>query len=148
MIASSPEDSGEREPVVEPPTARDAALEHVVDDLAARQECAEWAFEELSKGQTAEALTAELVSNGWGEEDAADLVEMVRRQTRDVRGVVTRDAVARDVNQRYRRTMGGWWVGMPLFAAGMRLIGAVRNFLAMRQVRRRKRDEQTNAEEE
>ena len=63
-----------------------------------------------------EEVTADLVSNGWGEEDAAEIVEEQRQATRRQRGVVTRDDVAYVAERRYRKsTRRIWFVVMITF---------------------------------
>lgn len=112
-------------------------LEHIVDDLEAKEECADWIFGELTKGRTAESIAEELVENGWREDDANDLVERVRRLTRGERGVVTRDEVVRGLNRRYQRGMaGGWLVGFPVLAAAFRLMYSIMNSIGLGRVRR------------
>jgi hypothetical protein len=114
-----------------------APLEHIVDDLASKEECADWIFSELSKARTAESIAEELVENGWSEDDAGDLVERVRRLTRGERGVVTRDDVMRGLNRRYQRGMAsGWLVGFPVLAAAFRLMHSLVNSIALVRVRR------------
>lgn len=77
----------------------------------------------MAKGRTPEDLASELVSNGWDEDDAAGIVENARRQTRHLRGVVTRDDVARSAWAHYRRGMGmRWFAGFPMLSAALRLM--------------------------
>src|SRR5206468_3985240 len=66
-------------------------LEHVVDDVEELGQAASWAEVQLLAGRTVEELVAELVADGWAEDDAAELVERARRDTRRQRGVLTRD---------------------------------------------------------
>jgi hypothetical protein len=83
----------------------ESPLDHVVDDVEAREQSAKWAYEQLAEGRTPEEVEAALVASGWPPSDAATMAEEARRQTRHLRGVITRDDVARVSEARYRRAM-------------------------------------------
>jgi hypothetical protein len=110
-------------------------LENVVDDDAPRREAIEWATAELAAGRGFDEVTAELVGRGWLEGDTAEIVEAARRQTRHVRGVVTRQQVVRASNQHYRSSMGGWFIGFPSVAAMRRLIHSLASLASLRRNR-------------
>src|SRR5688572_4387208 len=86
-VYDCPEMSGDESST--PPDPAEA-LNDIVDDTAARDEAIEWVHAQFSMGSTAEEIVADLVSQGWEENDAAELVEQVRQMTRRERGVVTR----------------------------------------------------------
>lgn len=65
-------------------------LDNVVDDTAARDTCAEWAFGEIGGGRAAEEVAADLVANGWSQDDAEQIAEQARQRTRAQQGVTTR----------------------------------------------------------
>ena len=67
----------------------------VVDDYSDREAWRERAADGFSRGLPPDELIADLVAGGWERAEAEELVELVRRQTRDERGVTTRDSVAR-----------------------------------------------------
>src|SRR5689334_16614977 len=77
-------------------------LEQVVDDSTPRQQCSAWVHEQLVAGRDADELLAELLGNGWPQEDAESIVEGQRRATRHLRGCVTRAQVAAVAEKRYR----------------------------------------------
>ena len=89
------------------PPAPDAAanLEHIVDDTEERGAIRDWIFEQLAHGRDPDQLLPEVIELGWSGEDAEELVEEGRRKTRHLRGVVTREDVARAAEARYRRSM-------------------------------------------
>lgn len=125
-IESSPGDS------TDPPP-----LEHVVDDFDARQTWGEWAVEQLAAGRTAEDVAAELVTNGWGEEDAAEMAEDARRATRHLRGVVTREQVVAENSSRCRKAMAlRWFTPILSIASLWRLLNSI---VAVWQTRKRAR---------
>lgn len=108
-------------------------LDSVVDDLQPRMEASDWACEELLKGRLAEEVAADLVGNGWGEEDADQIVEEQRQATRRLRGVVTREDVAGAAAARYRKSMRLKWarIGIVVVAVilflGIRYLRSIRN---------------------
>jgi len=87
-------------------------LDRVIDDLEPKEAWFEWAVDEMAKGRCPEELAAEMVAQGWGEEDAAELVETARRRTRHLRGVITRDEVARENAARYHKATALNWFSM------------------------------------
>ncbi len=98
----------------------------IVDDSAAREQATEWARDELLAGRNADELTAELIEQGWDEDDARLMVEAERKDTRAERGVLTRDAVARGAEKAYRGAFsGGWVTGFPTIASARRLMHAI-----------------------
>jgi hypothetical protein len=130
--------SNEPESNVDPPRVEAGALDHVVDDLEARRQCADWVRAELLDGRTPEQIVSELAAAGWPADDAEGIVEDGRRQTRAERGVVTRDDVVREANRRYRGAMGtGIVTGLPTAASAKRLFYAILNVLALGRFRRR-----------
>ena len=116
------------------------SLNHIIDDLSTREQCADWIAEGLIEGRTVESLTEELVANGWHEDDASDLIEQVRRLTRNQRGVVTRNDIVRDADRRYRRAMGGWFTGLPTFTAAFKLLNSLITLVGFRRIKNEKRD--------
>jgi hypothetical protein len=110
-----------------------AALDQIVDDDTPRREALDWAAAELTAGRPFDDVLADLLAAGWPDADAADLLELARRQTRAQRGVRTREQVVADANRTYRRAMTlGWFLGLPTVAAAMRLLYALGNLLTLR----------------
>jgi hypothetical protein len=87
------------------PEDRASSLEHIIDDTEERGECSDWIYQRMCEGHDPDALLAQVIAMGWPEDEAAAMVEAERRKTRHLRGVVTREDVARTVDARYRRTM-------------------------------------------
>jgi hypothetical protein len=83
------------------------ALEHVVADEEVDLEAVQWAADELLAGRDVADLVVEMYGNGWQESAAERIVEIARQQTCEQRGVLTRDAVVRDLNVDYRRATAG-----------------------------------------
>jgi hypothetical protein len=54
-------------------------LEHIVDDVEAREEAHAWAYMEMKRGRTGEDVHADLVAKGWDWDDAEGLVESARK---------------------------------------------------------------------
>ena len=109
-------------------------LAEVVDDLTPRREAVDWAIEEMEAGRGFDEVLAELRGAGWSDEDAGEIVESARRETRGQRGVVTRADVVRRADRQYRRAMtGGWFIGMPTLAAAMRLLYSLGTLLSLRR---------------
>ncbi len=95
---------------------------------------AEWTVEEMTKGRTPEELAAELADNGWSEDDAAELVENARRSTRHLRGVITREDVARENASRYHKaTALSWFTAFLSIASAWRLLNSVAFLLSSRR---------------
>ena len=130
----------------QPETAPGDPLEHVVDDLAAKEQCADWILEEMTGGRAPEQIVADLREQGWGAEEAEGLVEYIRKATRRERGVLTRDDVMRDANRRYRQSWTpGWFAVLPTLSSGIRLLAGLRNLIALKKARNRKGDEGQDA---
>jgi hypothetical protein len=73
----------------------DSPFDHIVDDEGPRKACADWAHGEIGGGgRLPEDVAAELVAGGWSVEDAEEICEAARRQTRHLRGAATRAEVA------------------------------------------------------
>jgi hypothetical protein len=70
------------------------ALNQVIDDSGPREACGRWAVQQLAAGQTVEAVVEELISGGWSTDDAEEIAEQARRQTRHLRGGATQSDVA------------------------------------------------------
>ena len=64
-------------------------FENIVDDSDAREQSAEWAYGELASGRSPEEVAADLVANGWSQDDAEGIAEQARQRTRGRRGVTT-----------------------------------------------------------
>ena len=79
-----------------------------------------------------------MTGDGWEANEAEQIVETARKETRQQRGVVTRDDVVREMNVDYRRATGGLSVA---FRSGLfGLYGFTTGFLAaLRSVRKLKR---------
>lgn len=131
------DDAQQPDPPSPAPAAEAEALEHVVDDLEPRQEAIRWLCVQILAGRSTEELAAELVAaGGWSQDDADELVEDARRQTRQERGVLTRDDVVRDVNLRYRQSMAaGWFTALPTLSAARRLITSIANVMSLKRRR-------------
>jgi hypothetical protein len=109
-------------------------LAEVVDDLTPRREAVDWAVAEVGAGRGFEEVLAELLEAGWSAEEAGEIVERARQETRGLRGVETRADVVRRADRQYRRAMTpGWFLGMPTVAAAMRLLYAVGTLLSLRR---------------
>ena len=65
----------------------DQALEDIVDDVTPRTEAIDWAVEQLLGGRGFDDVQQELTIGGWGSDDADQIVEHARQQTRAERGV-------------------------------------------------------------
>jgi hypothetical protein len=103
-----------------------ARLDSIVDDDESVWTCRQWAYDELAAGRSPEEVAADLVTNGWNPEQAEAMAEEARRQTRHLRGVVTRDDVARQAATRYRQTMSlRWWTAWINLASAWRLLSSV-----------------------
>jgi hypothetical protein len=121
-------------------------LAHVVDDLAAKEQCADWILEQMTAGRTPEQIAADLREQGWGADEADALVEYVRKATRSERGVLTRDEVMRDANRRYRQSWTpGWFAVLPTLTSGIRLLAGLRNLIALKKARGHRRDDGQDA---
>lgn len=128
--------------------ASDNPLEHVVDDLSAKEQCADWIVEQMTGGRTPEEISGELRAQGWDPQEAEALVEYVRKATRRERGVVTRDDVVRSANRRYRQSWApSWFSGIASLSSGVRLLSGLRNLFALKKVRDQARDEERDAQE-
>jgi hypothetical protein len=121
-----------------PPVDPVQALSQIEDDVTTIHEAQMWAAAELVDGRSPEELTAQLTGEGWDADEAEQIVETARKETREERGVVTRDDVVRDLNVDYRRATGGLSVA---FRSGLfGLYGFTTGFLAaLRSVRKLKR---------
>jgi hypothetical protein len=115
-----------------------AALSHIEDDETALHEAQLWAAEQLIQGRTPEELIAQMTTDGWDTDQAEQIVETARKETRQQRGVITRDDVVREMNVDYRRATGGLSVA---FRSGLfGLYGFTTGFLAaLRSARKLKR---------
>ena len=117
---------------------RGSELESIIDDDTPCREAIEWAATELAVNRTFEEVSAALTTAGWDTDQAADIVEQARRQTRPLRGALTRDQVATAAERRYRQAMrAGWVAGLPTVAAAMRLLHSLGSLLMLRRFRRK-----------
>ncbi len=133
--AESPADSFLTSPPISSPPSDDSPFDHVVDDYAPKAEALEWAIDQFTAGQTYEAIAQHLTESGWSEDDTDDIAETARRQTRDLRGGVTRDQVVRSLNRQYRQSMSGrWFTGFPVWAAAIRLIHSIKSLLSLGRI--------------
>src|SRR4051794_3083724 len=87
------------------PSPDPSPFDHLVDDADARRESAEWAYGQLVAGRSPEQVVAGLAAGGWSADDAESIAEDARKRTRHLRGVVTREEVARDSEAYYRGAM-------------------------------------------
>jgi coenzyme F420-reducing hydrogenase gamma subunit len=109
-----------------------ARLGHVEDDVDAMDECRRWLAASMHEGVTPDELLTQLIGNGWPVEQAEQLVEEVRRKTRDSRSVLgERDRIAqpkpRPTKIRYAPGIGAAIAAKVVLAAGRaieRKIGA------------------------
>ena len=131
------DDAQQPAPAPSTPAASAEALEHVVDDLGPRQEAVDWLCIQILAGRSTEELSAELVAAGaWSQDEADELVEQARRQTRQERGVLTREDVVRDVDSRYRQSMAaGWFTALPTLSSARRLISSIANVMSLKRRR-------------
>jgi hypothetical protein len=119
------------------------ALSRVEDDESAIHEARLWAAEELVNGRSPEELLAQMLAGGWQTDQAQQTIETARQETRQQRGVITRDDVVRDLNADYRRATGGLSVafrsglfGLYGFTTGF--MAAVRSARRLKQILHRK----------
>lgn len=70
-----------------------------------RSEAEQWCVEQFAAGLTSEQITQALITQDWTPEEAAELAEKARQQTRHLRGVVTREQVSALSEQNYRQGM-------------------------------------------
>lgn len=113
-------------------------LDRIVDDDEPHVQCLEYLCAQMLAGRLVDDLRDELIAAGWPEDDADDLAERARQQTRRARGVVTREDVARESRHNYRQGWyGGWMSVLMLPISVRRLIYAVRT---LRQLKKRQRD--------
>ena len=125
-----------------PPSPPPSPLDQIVDDYAPRSDAVEQAVAELQAGHSFEEAAARLVEKGWAQTDVDEIIEEARVRTLAARGVLTRDQVLRNVNRRYQQSMsGGWFVGFPVWAAGIRLVYSLANLTFLRRARRRNSDD-------
>jgi hypothetical protein len=82
-------------------------LAHIVDDTQARKQCIAWIYAQIISKRTPEEIEADLVGNGWNPDDVAIMVDEVRKDTRESRGVFTRQQAADDSEAYYRRALRG-----------------------------------------
>jgi hypothetical protein len=78
------------------------SFDNIVDDVDARKQAREWAYDSLRGGQSPEWVENALRGNGWSADDAAEIAEEARKKTRHLRGVVTREDVAVATEHAYR----------------------------------------------
>jgi len=94
------------------PTPTSTPLDQIIDDDTPRQEAIHWAADELFADHTFDEVAASLVEGGWSEDAAQEIVEAARQQTRDQRGVLTRDrTVGRADARAFRDTLRRWGHG-------------------------------------
>jgi len=72
-----------------------AALNQIIDDSGPREASGQWAVDQLAAGQSVEAVVEELIAGGWSTDDAEEIAEQARRQTRHLRGGITHEDAAR-----------------------------------------------------
>jgi hypothetical protein len=109
-------------------------LAEIVDDYAPRQDAIEYAVAELAAERSFEDVAADLTAAGWPGNDADEIVESARQQTRGVRGARTRDDVLRQANAHYRQaSRGGWFIGFPSIASVMRLLHALGSLASLKR---------------
>ena len=103
-------------------------LEHIVDDEEPAIRCLEYLCQQMLAGRSVEELQAELSESGWSKDDAEDLCEQARQQTRHERGVVTQTDVLQNSRRNFRLGWtGGWMLAFLGFASARRLLFAVRS---------------------
>jgi hypothetical protein len=79
-------------------------LDQVTDDLTPREECSGWLVDQMRNGADPDTLLAELLSNGWEQDDAEHLVNEARLRSRSARSVLgARDEIARKHDPNLRK---------------------------------------------
>ncbi len=128
----------------QPPVDPVQALSNIEDDTSVKHQAVRWAAEELIAGRSVEELVQQLVDEQWTTDDAEEVIELARKDTRAERGVVTRDDIVRDLNADYRWATGGLSVafrsglfGLYGFTAGF--MAAVRSVRKLKAVLQRKK---------
>jgi hypothetical protein len=58
----------------------------IVDDVDPWKECTAWAYAEIRQGRLPEDVEADLVAQGWPQDDVAGMVERCRKEARQKRG--------------------------------------------------------------
>jgi hypothetical protein len=71
----------------------DSPLNRIVDDETPRNECADWALNEIAIGRSPEDVADDLAANGWSRIDAEEICEAARKQTRHLRAGASREQV-------------------------------------------------------
>ena len=118
------------------PSSPESEFDHVVDDATPREESYRWAIERLQSGRSFDDVLADLIESGWDVETAEQILELARKETRDERGVITREQVARTTRAYYRGGMGGGMLaGMPAIAALRRLLYSIATIKFLRRNR-------------
>jgi hypothetical protein len=122
----------------QPTTSPEASpFDEIVDDVAQCDAAVEWAREQVLAGRTVEAISAELVEQGWEADEVEGMVEAVRKLTRAERGIVTREHVSAVAARQYRNGSGGWIVAFPTLAAARRLLHALASVKWLGRIGRR-----------
>ncbi len=116
------------------------ALSNIEDDEAVHHEAQRWAEKRLIAGDPFEEVVAGMVGDGWAADAAERIVEQARKNTRQERGIITRQDVVNDLNVDYRRATGGLSVafrsglfGLYGFTTGF--MAALRSFRKLKQIR-------------
>jgi hypothetical protein len=103
----------------------------------------------LETGRTPEEVEAALVEDGWPQDAAAEMAEYARRETRHLRGVVTREDVSRDAEANYRATFRRLPLVM-IFGIPIMFSNLLRSIAGMRKLKEMSepREEPTDATDE
>ena len=80
-----------------------APSERHFDDSEAYAEARSWIWAEFRRGRMPEEMVAALRDTGWSLDKAEWLVEEGRKESRSLRGIVTRDDVVRDLNKKWSK---------------------------------------------
>ena len=118
----------------------DSPFDRIVDDQTSRTQCTDWAIGEIAGGRTPEDVAAALIANGWPKDDAEEICEIARRQTRSARGAVSRQDVASAFGADDPNIIGNAtpFARPGLFGALGGLLRAITRFRATRKIGKRR----------
>lgn len=106
----------------------------VVDDESPRQQALAWARTKwLEPDADGDAIWATLVEIGWPSDEADEIVEQTRLETRDERGVANFDDSLRTSHRAYRRGNTGPLLGFAALASAWRLVHSIKSLFALRR---------------
>jgi hypothetical protein len=88
----------------DPQDDTEGALSHIEDGRDKILSAQYRAIDQILAGMTPEAITIDLVEQGWDVNRAEEIAEYARQSTRSQRGVVTREDIAKGASIKYRKS--------------------------------------------